>query len=563
MPRGVASFPGLNNITSATITFSHGITPAIATVNITPQSLVIKDTGDLVFSYSSKRVTLKDCKIDRASIKRAGSRIISVKIMDRRWKWRFGEISGWYNERDKDGTIEKWSIKTPKELIKLCLEAMGEKDHVITNIPEKTKPEVKWENDNPAVMLDALCELLGCRVWIGQGNKTNVGPIGEGNDLPGGPIESDSEGLDSPEAPDEVKAVAGPTRFESLFLCEPVGLDTDGEVKPINELSYRPATGWGNVNPQDFDSVSSAKGKQLAFRTVHRWFRIKSNPQGELFFHNVNHGKGGIVKFIEDVLPLENNRVKKYDVRVAEGRSGQSMPAEAYAYVYNYSSADGGSSVNRSSSIDGGGGVGNFVVEGATGIVKFTDAQLYLPGSQKWSPQPDLVVLCAHPHREEDGTYERHFQDKTTGENHDTETMIVKRGDIQAEYITDWRIDNNNVPTSQNDVLKNSTDNLDEIDKELNGTIDAAIDSFKFAEQQTRTYADLMEIAPDGKIDQVTWIVGGAGCHTTISLNQEHTFGPKAKERRRRAREEHVAQQAVQVAGGILSDIGRAIGRGF
>lgn len=553
--QGTVTFPGLRKIRGATITFSHGITPSVATVNIMPQDLVIKDTGNLVFGYGRRNVTLKDCKIDRASIKTSGGRIVSVKILDRRWKWRFGEISGWYNQRNKEGLLFDRSNKTPKELIELCLDEMGETNRTIKGIPDKIRPEVKWENDNPAVMLDNLCQLFGCRVALDLNDKVLVGKIGDGEELPGGPIESDSLGLDSPEAPDEVKAVCGPSRFENLFLCEAVGLDNDFTVKLIDDLSYKPEGGWVNEHPDEFPGIKDEKDRELALRTVFKWYRIKSNPKGGLELEYINHGEGGRVQFIDDILPLENVRVETY----AGGETpGKSKPAEAFGSNYNLS---GGGSANtrRTTSIE----PGTFTIDGPTGIVKFRDQQWFINSDFKSEALTDLVILCAHPHREEDGTYERHSTDKKTGENRNTKTLVVKRADIRAEYIGIEIISDIRGATAEGDRLIEFKNNTDEIDAELNATIDDKIASFKFTNQQTRTYRDLIEISPDGKISQITWNVGGGGTTTTVSLNQEHTFGDKEKERRRKAREQHIADQNIPIGGGIHNAIQQAVDRGI
>ncbi len=53
-----------------------------------------------------------------------------------------------------------------------------------------------------------------------------------------------------PEMPDSIWISADATAIElSLEIGEAVGVDLDGSIKPIDDLSYKPQDGWGRKIP--------------------------------------------------------------------------------------------------------------------------------------------------------------------------------------------------------------------------------------------------------------------------------------------------------------------------
>src|SRR3990167_6709017 len=118
-------FPGVSRIIEGTFTLSHGITPSVALLRIVPQDRLIAETGPLTIEYGQTRIRIDGCRVRGASIQRETSsgRIVSLQIEDRRWKWRYGEISGRYNIRFANGQIDTINSdeKTPQQLATLLL----------------------------------------------------------------------------------------------------------------------------------------------------------------------------------------------------------------------------------------------------------------------------------------------------------------------------------------------------------------------------------------------------------------------------------------------------------
>ncbi|HUE13774.1 MAG TPA: hypothetical protein VMR25_06385 [Planctomycetaceae bacterium] len=288
--QGLISFPGLTTFKSAEYTASQGIAPGICTIEM-PQELVgtLQQQGNLTFSYGDAYVTLYSCVVDFANIDRSsGGFIARVQILDRRWAWRFGYIYGHYNlpgtgpttaggTDTGNGTpppIRPDTNTDPQTLASYCLQAMGETLYDVSALPNSSRPEIHWSFDNPAEALESLCESLGCRVVLDiPSNGVRVVTIGEGNDLPTGPVQWVSEGVNPPEVPSALIFVGGQTVQQGFIPLTAVGRDVSGAISPIANLSYAPpGTGWTNETI-DFPSVTSEPAHTYAEESVYRWWQ--------------------------------------------------------------------------------------------------------------------------------------------------------------------------------------------------------------------------------------------------------------------------------------------------
>jgi hypothetical protein len=322
-----ASWPGVLAVESCVGTISHGIAPAVFVLTTYPQTAAPAEFGNLVITDGFRSVVLRDCKADvaRGRYGPDGQTYI-LTILDRRWKWQGGEISGRYNQVDQRGKLVPWSIRSPAELAKLCLEKMGERNYSINlpqglpasagqqverllrpgeNFPQSlANPPVVWDRTNPAAALARMCEEYGCRV-IYQPNldRTLIAPLGEGQSLPDGPCEMIAPSLDSPETPVAVAVAGAPIKWQWRFILEPVGREWDGTYLPINQLSYAPDaesqvqiskaafTGTGSptltirviLNPEQPNEIvasfrESAPSGTVAQKVARLATRINANP---------------------------------------------------------------------------------------------------------------------------------------------------------------------------------------------------------------------------------------------------------------------------------------------
>ena len=204
-------------VTWGGVTRVMGFTFAFQPIGIEPSACVIRSpeelgapsaAGNLVLSYADGSLTFVDCRLERPRLTANNSgRVRDLPILDRRWKWRFGLINGSYNLRQPDDTLKR--EQTPQQLATLLLEAMGETGFQVANLPNMPRPEVRWENSNPAQELAALCERLGCVVVFNPfQDRVEIHVGGVAQSLPSGPTIGGSVGFDSPAAPDSIRPVS-------------------------------------------------------------------------------------------------------------------------------------------------------------------------------------------------------------------------------------------------------------------------------------------------------------------------------------------------------------------
>lgn len=328
---GSVTYPGIQQIVSANYSRSHGITPDVCQIEMAPQPLSASDPdytpiepdGYLLFQFDEytnggltgrTQILLQGCRPDKASVRRSATSINwTIPIYDRRWKWKYGSFSGHWNIK-KNGVIEPRKKKTPRQLADMCLEAMGEKNYDTrdlldlekkTSLPYRNQifPEVHWDRIPPAQALNELVTPLGYRVCLGWDDRVRIRKYGEGALLPTEDLMSGGFEANLPETPDSVTVLGGISMHEVLWELEDVGLDIDGEWRPINHLSYAYAGGgdepiWKRSEPGVFDLIKAPldeieAGKtdgvpvdkdeyqkrrdqySLAIQTVYRCYRLK------------------------------------------------------------------------------------------------------------------------------------------------------------------------------------------------------------------------------------------------------------------------------------------------
>jgi hypothetical protein len=323
---GVAQFAGAKSFLSCQYTCSHGVSPGQGTFDMAPQEEPLEEISDLVLSDGVTTVTVPRCKIYDFdfSVGPRGQRI-TLCFYDRRVFWEHPTVSGRYNQPQEsylsvpqvpyplgpqgnpnppppppdpnEAPIKPWTKKTARELAKLCLEAMGEKDYSVEALDETATPTVEWDQDNAAQALSRLCEDLGCRVvYRPDEDRVIVCRQGQGDQLPGGAILEGAPSVKIPDTPDKIVLKGDYSQFQMRFALEAVGEDFDGKFVPINQLSYRPTTGdWSGAAPPCFANIPpdtainnivvgnpylpgqyrQADAQQLASQWVYRAYRIK------------------------------------------------------------------------------------------------------------------------------------------------------------------------------------------------------------------------------------------------------------------------------------------------
>lgn len=312
------TFPGIVAVIRFTATIGHGETPGVFILDIAPQPTPPALIGPLTIEFAGNTYTWDDCRAVYASYKRDGSgRVVSLTIEDWRWRWRFGAISGRYNIREPHAAnqndarrILSYTEKSPRELLKLCFEQVGQADSTVdvSLVPDDPRPEIEWDVEPAAQAAASLCDLLGCRIVPMPGNGVKICPLGEGADLPEHPSRTDlNQVLDPPEKPSELAVVGGPILFQVDLELEAVAEETDGEFVLLDDVSYKPAAGWkAAVDHPNFDSsISDVKLRQLARDSVYKTYRFVIPADG-LAIPGYTDETGKKIKRVDQIVVLDH-----------------------------------------------------------------------------------------------------------------------------------------------------------------------------------------------------------------------------------------------------------------
>lgn len=506
-------FPGLQQVIRWSYTLSHGITPGVCTIDVAPQFGVPDEVGTLRLQFGPVRLQFPECVVDFAAVRRSSAgMVVGLTLLDRRWKWKLGAISGRYNLRTSDGSLDQETEKTPQQLATLLLQAMGESGFSVDELPNQARPEVDWVASNPAGELAALCDSLGCRVVLGIDNRVALRRIGQGGTLPLlDALRTQRIGIDPPARPDSLKLVAGPTRFQTKFRLEAVGEDHDGTIRPINDLSYKPAEGWGTEPYTHFSNVADADDRARARATVYRWYRIKCTAPDDAAGTFRISGQHGPVTSLWQFLPLENGLID-----VESGNDKIKRPRPPLIDGTFWAESPDGENLGTVRRYEG-----RFTLDTARGIVRFAQPVLKRNTSDDTYIPAELNLTVAHPLRESATREEVRFslERRLPGSPLGTGPQIVRRDELAETII--------HRGTNEDQT------NHEELNREANAALDAAQAEFQTLQTSDAEYAGLIPISPDGAIRQIAWSGGPNGAVTRASRNQEFsTLVPAWKERR-------------------------------
>ena len=113
-------FGTISGVESVSYSLSRGTAPSTCTLTIPPMPGLDFDPKPMVWSDGVRTVKFNDCKITSVvpSVGGDGFERWTVSIWDRRWRWKFGQVSGRYNVRH-GGVIRKDTQKTVRQLAEI------------------------------------------------------------------------------------------------------------------------------------------------------------------------------------------------------------------------------------------------------------------------------------------------------------------------------------------------------------------------------------------------------------------------------------------------------------
>lgn len=585
--QGLFSFPGLRSILKGDFTLSHGISPSAATIVISPQSNFAVSTGPLVISYGTRQIRFEDCFLDLTTMQvGADGTTLTLRIVDRRRKWKFGYVSGSYNQFRSDGRLNKATEKTPQQLAAILLTEMGETNFDVSGLPNETRPKVDWDYSNPAEALAQLCDTLGCRVVLTTKDKVKICQLGVGADLPTDRFSAGGYSFDPPDVPDKLLFVCGPTRYQVRFNLEAVGRDISGEVVPIAELSYNPrgkgeTYGWVDQYPDKFQSLigtdqGQEKVRALALETVFRWYRIKEPATKDMEIP-----KYGRIEKISQILPLDDRLIDQ------ETAIDETYPQPQHAIISGRFMDDVGDPKPLVPTAMGTRCKFGYSLDKERGIVMFSQPlflqtrlsqDLYtndgltkiLSANSLANIPAFLTIECVVTVKDaKTRKPERHTVERDLGNGRfRTKPKVIRRDDIfltrRVRYTdlaeTTYGMDDllsftdatGGIPVQsvtqiiENRVAGPGVHGDQGIDNRIKYYLDSEVARITPKESLNYSYVEIRDISPDGAIHQVSWSVGPDGATTTASKNSEFDLVVPSYDERRMVELARIERERLQ-----------------
>ena len=503
------TFPGLSQILRWSFTLAHGISPSLATIDVVPQGQLPAEVGDLVIPTATGPVVFRDCAIDRASVQRSAQGwIVSVGLHDRRWRWQFGSITGWYNRPTVEGGIEPATSQSPRQLATRLLTTLGETAFDVGALPDAPRPEVCWDHASPAVELDRLCVLFGCRVVLGLDNRVVLCRVGVGSPLPALGVERRwTVGVDPPVRPSQIRVLGGPTQYQTRFRLEGVGEERNGALVPLENLSYRPETGWGDA-PPTFGNVPSLADRQRAQRSVFRWYRLRCTAPSDTANLFQIPGCDVPVTALWQLLPLHRGLLQIETN--AQGFAQRRAPVVEGLW---YPGGADGRNHDESRRLARG-----WRLDRQRGVVQF-DEPLVRRTEEGLVEPAELYLTVAHEVRQFDTRQPVRYQrDRAVaGSPPGAGTWCLRREEL-VETVLGAPLTESGGPTQNSATPQRNTAALHLLADPLAAALEQGLVPASTADVE---YVGLQAVGVDGAIQQVQWSEGPEGAVTRASRNSE------------------------------------------
>lgn len=508
-PQGVFTFNQITGELGASVTFSLGIAPSITSVTIPPYAGITR-TGTAFWSYGGSVVRqMPNSAIQSIRVSRAGGATTWIlAIADRRWVWaETGEISGEYN-LESDGEIITQTEKTPRQLAELCLQAMGESGYDISAVPVDDRPYVNWQVANPAQALSQLVEPYGLAVNLRFDNTVNIVKIGTGANLPAGFLTSE-DSAEPAVTPRELRAVAAPNQYAMDFRTEAVGLDTDGSIKPIDELSYTPSDGWDSESDQfDFGDVAdqfTPEAAAAAKESVFRWYRITLElPNGATTTTEEGDAPADLlglpagapaVRELSQILPL----IDEQGFPLGDGPTRASKPSFVWGVAQG---GHGLGEINTQDAVTADAFLEKYKLEldfnldTELGIVKFSQPAAVLDGG--FIVPATIFLRCTIT-----------VKNQTTRAL--TRTFKFVPVDATSPAGIKYKVREDVIPRFRRNDVGVWTDNATFVENQLDFYINQELANFQTFPGQTADYAGFVPLNNDGAIRQVAYSINTDG----------------------------------------------------
>lgn len=511
------AFPGVLAPTRAEFTMSHGAFPSTGFLECVAQPTRIASLGDLILACDGNVVRIRNCSVVQSRADRTDQgTFVTLSLRDRRQFWLDQHVSGVYNVRDEAGFLDRATEKSPQDMARMLFALLGETTADVSELPDDSRPAVNWDYANVAQELQTLCDGLGCRIVLQLNNAVKIVRLHRGQNLPDNAYSlSVASDIAPPPVPGALLLVGDAIRYEVMLPMEAVGIDIDGSIKPVNDLSYRPADGWETEYWSEMASISDVQTtrpdgsrvsrRQCALASVGKMYRIENGP-----LKLPGRDRGTVLR--RQILPIGNTLIDTYT-----DSDGRKYPKPAFVsgewYYENrapYANTSAGERIPTAFGPDD--DEISFSIDTERGLVQFSKPILRLTEQDDRVEFPKLFLHTTITVQEADTRAVRRYTRREQLSALPTERTLLQpdvQYAIRGQYNTSGEV-------------QGFDDNRLEIDFQADYYIREAISQLAAVPAFDVPYAGLQLIDVDGAIQQVTWSVGD-GASTRASRGVEHS----------------------------------------
>ena len=264
-----ASFSGIPLSGTASFTMCQGPTPSTGTISIRGRAS-LPSKGHLFLSDGKNSISIGPLYFTNPVVSYSDQgRELRATLVDRRVLWRGSWVYGTFNKIEAAGAYH--TILNLRQLFALCFRAFNLRP-TLFRIPDAA-PAVKWEFMNPAAAIQDLCERFGLTVGLSVQGVPYICPANYGRRWPKGSHQVIEHGETHRYYPGGLRILGRRIIEEKTCVdLDAVGLETDGRVRKINDLSYKPLGGWGKSIIMLFSDVADKDKRALAEKCIYKWY---------------------------------------------------------------------------------------------------------------------------------------------------------------------------------------------------------------------------------------------------------------------------------------------------
>lgn len=509
MPQAFINYGTVGGIKGMTMTLSRGVTPSIFQLYVKPSTDLDPGYQTLTFGTGNNTASLSGCMISDAFIRRNYDQKTPTQAVcgfDRRCQWKFRVISGEYNRRKPDGTLDTLTQQSPAQLIALLGTALGETIDT-SRVPSGVFPRIVWRNQRADLALQALCDYIACEVVLNPiSDSVEIWPLGVGNSSPTGASEVLPKYTFYPRSniPSRVEVHGGDSLYQSKLQLRTVLRNQNGDQKLITNwegLSYNAVP---SESPWSFQDISNTTNRQNAYEGYFREFRVTGQQDGSLPVPNCPATVTKMDQYLLNDYLLDNEK----DL---EGFYRQ-RPCYLDGDYWAYTDLPNNTSSARFT--------GNFRLFPDRRIVQTEFPVFKLDTSAKYS-EPALYLTTSYKVKDQAGQVVHIMRSGNVGGAGGA--LVLKRPELFATYSS----------STQPGVNANT-------EAQANAEADRYVQIFqqKYASPAASemTYGGFYLSSLDGKLAQIRWgILPTSGVRTSVYENYEgDVFSTSFKERWRR-----------------------------